>query len=88
MKSDQRVLGAPERVGWLVHSHGLRFKRWRVKNGFLVKAFDEDEYVEKLSLLMSDKEKRDVMAEKAIASVERFDYKYIADKWIDLFERL
>lgn len=37
MKSDQRVLGAPERVGWLVHSHGLRFKRWRVKNGFFVK---------------------------------------------------
>ena len=37
MKSDQRVLGAPERVGWLVHSRGLRFKRWRIKNGFFVK---------------------------------------------------
>ena len=58
------------------------------ENGFLVKAFDEDEYVEKLSLLMSDKDKRDIIAERAIASVERFDYKYIADKWIDLFEKL
>lgn len=25
------------REGWLVHSHGLRFKRRRVKNGFFVK---------------------------------------------------
>ena len=58
------------------------------ENGFLVKAFDEDVYVEKLLLLMSDEDKRSVMAEKAIVSVERFDYRNIADKWIDLFENL
>lgn len=57
-------------------------------NGFLVKAFDEDEYVEKLMLLMRDKELRLKMAESAMASVRRFDSKKIAEQWIDLFEKL
>jgi glycosyltransferase involved in cell wall biosynthesis len=58
------------------------------ENGFLVKAFDEEEYVEKLMLLMRDKELRLRMAESAMASVRRFDSKKIAQQWIDLFEKL
>lgn len=57
-------------------------------NGFLVKAFNEDEYVEKLMLLMGDEELRLRKAESAMASVRRFDSKKIAQQWIDLFEKL
>ena len=57
-------------------------------NGFLVKAFDEDEYVEKLMLLMRDKELRLRMAESAMASVRKFDSRRIAQQWIVLFEKL
>ena len=57
-------------------------------NGFLVKAFDEDEYVEKLMLVMRDKELRLKMAESAMASVRKFDSRKIAEQWIDLFEKL
>ena len=58
------------------------------ENGFLVKAFDEDEYVKKLMLLMRDKELRLRMAESAMASVRKFDSRKIAQQWIDLFEKL
>lgn len=58
------------------------------ENGFLVKAFDEDEYVEKLMLLMRDEELRLRMAESAMVSVRKFDSRKIAQQWIDLFEKL
>ncbi len=58
------------------------------ENGFLVKAFDEDEYVEKLTLLMRDEDIRLKMAESAMESVRRYDSKKIAQQWIDLFETL
>lgn len=58
------------------------------ENGFLVKAFDEDEYVEKLMLLMRDEELRLRMTESAMASVRKFDSRKIAQQWIDLFEKL
>lgn len=57
------------------------------KNGFLVKAFDEDEYVKKLMLLVRDKELRFRMAESAMASVRKFDSRKIAQQWIDLFRK-
>lgn len=58
------------------------------KNGFLVKAFDEDEYVENLMMLMRDENMRLRMAELAKESVRKFDSKKIAQQWIDLFEKL
>ena len=58
------------------------------ENGFLVETFDEDEYVEKLMLLMGDEELRFRMAESAMVSVRKFDSKKIAQQWIDLFEKL
>lgn len=56
-------------------------------NGFLVKAFDEDEYVEKLMLLMRDDDMRLRMAESAMVSVRKFDSRKIAEQWIDLFRK-
>lgn len=58
------------------------------ENGFLVKAFDEDEYVEKLMSLMRDDDMRLRMAESAMVSVRKFDSRKIAQQWIDLFEKL
>lgn len=58
------------------------------ENGFSVKAFDEDEYVTKLSRLMSDTEMRDRMSANGIKSIHRFDAETIAGKWIDLFGNL
>ncbi|MEE1090991.1 MAG: glycosyltransferase [Paludibacteraceae bacterium] len=57
-------------------------------NGFLVKAFDEDEYVEKLMSLMRDDDMRLRMAESAMVSVRKFDSRKIAQQWVDLFEKL
>ncbi len=58
------------------------------ENGFLVKAFDENKYVEKLMLLMRDKELRLRMAESAMVSVRKFDSDKIAQQWIDLFREI
>lgn len=58
------------------------------ENGFSVKAFDEDEYVKKLSLLMSDTERRNRMSANGIQSIHRFDADAIAGKWIGLFDNL
>ena len=58
------------------------------ENGFLVKAFDEDEYVEKLSLLMQDEQKRREMSERGLIKIKDFSVEYIAQKWLNLFDLL
>ena len=57
-------------------------------NGISVKAFDEDEYVRKLSQLMSDTDMRNRMAANGIESIHRFDAETIAGQWLDLFDNL
>ena len=57
-------------------------------NGFLVKAFDEDEYVEKLSLLIKDEQKRQEMRERGLVKIKDFAVDKIAQKWLDLFNSL
>ena len=57
-------------------------------NGFLVKAFDEDEYVEKLSLLIKDEQKRQEMSEQGLVKIKDFAVDKIAQKWLDLFNSL
>ena len=58
------------------------------ENGFLVKAFDEDEYVEKLSLLIKDEQKRQEMSEQGLVKIKDFAVDKIAQKWLDLFNSL
>jgi len=55
------------------------------KNGIIVKYRDFDEYRDKLSKLMTDKERRDNIAKEAIASSHRFSSDVIMDKWENLF---
>lgn len=57
-------------------------------NGISVKAFDEYEYVKKLSQLMSDTDMRNRMAANGIESIHRFDAETIAGQWLDLFDNL
>lgn len=58
------------------------------ENGFTVKAFDEYEYVKKLSQLMSDTDMRNRMATNGIESINRFDAETIAGQWLYLFDNL
>ena len=58
------------------------------ENGFLVKAFDEDEYVEKLSLLIKDEQKRKEMSERGLIKIKDFAVDKIAQKWLNLFDLL
>ncbi|MBR4154156.1 MAG: glycosyltransferase [Paludibacteraceae bacterium] len=58
------------------------------ENGFLVKAFDEDEYVKKLSLLIKDEQKRQEMSEQGLVKIKDFAVDKIAQKWLDLFNSL
>ncbi len=58
------------------------------QNGYKVTAFKEDEFVEKLSSLISNDELREQMAENALKTPQKFDASIIADQWINLFESL
>lgn len=57
-------------------------------DGELVKPFDENEYITKLTKLMEDDSYREKMSLNARESVKRFDVKNIADKWEALFNSL
>lgn len=57
-------------------------------NGFVVKAYDEDTYVEKLKSLVTNIPMREQMAENAVRSVRKFDSQNIAKQWMSKFEEL
>jgi len=58
-------------------------------NGVLVPAFDLDAYAEKLAQLMSDNVLRERLAQTALSQIpEKFSAQKIAQKWLDLFEKL
>jgi glycosyltransferase involved in cell wall biosynthesis len=57
-------------------------------NGYKVTAFEEDEFVKKLSSLMSDDELREQMSMNALKTPQKFAAPVIADRWIKLFESL
>jgi glycosyltransferase involved in cell wall biosynthesis len=58
------------------------------KNGYIVPAFKENEYVQKLDLLMSDENLRLKMASNGHESINRFNPKDIAQQWVVLFKKL
>lgn len=58
------------------------------KTGFLVKPFSIKEYARKLERLMSDEEKRAVMAQNCMNDVTRFSLNNIVVKWEALFNSL
>ena len=54
------------------------------KNGLLVSPFDIEEYVNKLLLIMDNKELRDNMAAEALRKSKEFSISNIGSKWQDL----
>lgn len=58
------------------------------KNGFLVKSFDTDQYVNTLSNLMLDRKMREKMALDAVDSSGRFQIGPIINRWEKLLEDL
>lgn len=57
-------------------------------SGFLVKPFDEKEYVDKLIDLMSDEEKCTKMSRAAMAKSAMFSKDIIVEKWCNLIENI
>lgn len=58
------------------------------KNGYIISAFDEDEYAHKLEQLMSDNTLRVNMAKNGLESCQRFAPQQIASQWQNLFDSL
>lgn len=59
------------------------------ENGYVVPAFDEKEYVQKLSTLMNDSMQRTKMAHNSQISVQHFDSSsIIAQQWLNLFDNI
>ncbi len=58
------------------------------KNGYIVPAFNENEYAQKLELLMSDENLRNKMAYNGFETINRFNSKDIAQQWVVLFKKL
>lgn len=58
------------------------------ENGFAIPAFDEDAYIRRLELLMTDDTLRCKMAMKGLSDVSRFDAHDTAAKWIELFDEI
>ncbi|URC14969.1 glycosyltransferase family 4 protein [Flavobacterium sp. B183] len=58
------------------------------KNGFLIEDGNQGSYVEKLSLLIEDKDLRLRMSEKAIKSVEKYNLHSIMKQWNELFDSI
>ena len=57
-------------------------------NGYAVTAFDQKEYVKKLSNLMNDDDLRRQMTEETLLIPPKYDSHIIAQKWVKLFESL
>lgn len=58
------------------------------KNGFKIPAFNEQVFVGKLERLINNEILREEMSMNAIESVRKFEVQNIAEKWLQLFERL
>lgn len=58
------------------------------EDGFIIKEGDINDYINKLILLMENKELREQMAKNGLESCRRFDQDKIIRKWVDLIESL
>ncbi len=58
------------------------------KNGFVIPAFDEELYVEKLGWLMDHADERKRMQSNGLETVGKLDNRCIADKWLKLFAEI
>ena len=57
------------------------------KNGFLIKNRNEDEFVEKLKLLMNNKRKREIFSKQSLIMVKKYSNEEITNKWFDFIDK-
>lgn len=57
-------------------------------NGYLIDCFDIDEMSKKIVVLIEDVEKRKCFSDKALVNTNKFSYKLIINKWIDLLSKI
>ena len=55
------------------------------ENGFIIDAFNIEQYAQRLSILMKDDSGRNTLAERAVTVRDRFSVSRIADRWEKLF---
>lgn len=53
------------------------------ENGFLVPVFDDEQFLQKLQLLVDDEDLRNKMSEKARESIKEFDINIIGEKYLN-----
>lgn len=58
------------------------------KNGFIIKPFDQEQYVQQLNTLLKDENLRHRFQNESIKIRSKFQEKEIAQKWINLFNSL
>lgn len=57
-------------------------------NGCIVKAYDLEEYSRKLDFLMSNQQRRFVLAANAQKKVQQFSIEHVGNLWINLFKQM
>lgn len=57
-------------------------------NGFLITPFEINEYVSKLSILMSSQEELESYSTAAKERVKRFDLSIVGEQWLNIFKKL
>lgn len=67
---------------------GVRHIIHNGEDGLLIQPFNLEEYAERLSFLMDNKNERDRLSYNAVESVKRFDAKNVIPKWVSLLEDL
>ena len=58
------------------------------KNGFIIKPFDQEQYIRQLNTLLKDEHLRHQFQQESINMRSKFQEKEIAQKWINLFNSL
>lgn len=58
------------------------------KNGFIIKPFDQAQYIRQLNMLLKDEQLRHRFQKESIKIRSKFEEKEIAQKWINLFKSL
>lgn len=58
------------------------------ENGFVIKAFDENQYISRLKWLMTNEKRRNVMAQNAMTYVRRYSVDIVGPQWESLFLQL
>lgn len=58
------------------------------ENGYCIRPFNENDYIQRLTYLMDNEALRLQMAQKGLDTIKKFDVRIISKQWISLFEKI